>query len=384
MYKKSLAMKLHLIEPTLQDQTGHCYAYANSLLGASPAADIQLECWFGKQAENLFPQMPQVHPYFYRRIRRPQTLWIYRRLLKRRQPIFVPTAGRVDLLMFDSLHSHRHADQQLFLHFHQCSINDKKRLFLQKMAARHPDIKIFAPTSKLLDIFREAGFRYCEAIPCPMFHEVARSPAQPQSFNKISFAGAARHDKGFPTVVALLDYLVTQPDFSTPFFLQASKTHAGRLDTSTQQAMQRLQQLNPPWLTVYHDTLDRSQYQELFAGAICLLPYDPVAYADKLSAVALDALCAGCPVIITQGAWMAATVSRFEAGLTVADRQPQTLYTAIKRIADHYQHYQHNALRAAQQLQLEHDPIHTLNAIKKYLFYVPLIQDLILTLRIIK
>ena len=60
------------------------------------------------------------------------------------------------------------------------------------------------------------------------------------------------------------------------------------------------------------------EYAALFPGGISLQPYQREEYATKMSAITLDSLSAGCPVVTVAGTSMAAFVGRFDAGMVVA------------------------------------------------------------------
>jgi len=357
---------VHLIEPTLHDETGHCCGYVTSLLDVSSDIDMSLELWIGRGGRGLFSQCEKVHPFFYRRWRRFQGLPLLSYLLGCNDSIFIPTAGRLDLLMLDFLKYANRASEKVFLHFHQIKVTPSKLRFLRRIARRHEALKIFAPTAGILNVFKECGFQHCELVPCPTYIQDRNGIEIPSQFNKLVYAGAAREDKGFTRIVALIEYMVRKKQ-ALPFALQISSSHSGHYDAPTQKSLHQLQQYEYSGLNKFENTLTRSDYLNLFKGGICLQVYDPCVYENKFSGVTLDALYNGCPVITTSGTWVGETVSRFDAGIVIDDTSPETLFQAVQKIIEHYPEYHQRALRAGDVLRDEHHPLHTLKAIKKYL-----------------
>ena len=135
----------------------------------------------------------------------------------------------------------------------------------------------------------------------------------------------------------------------------------------TQQALKILENLPQKNVRLHKITLNYEKYQKQFQNAICLLVYDVELYEDKFSAVALDALYAGCPLITVPNTWMGEVVLQYQAGILVDDRTPKTLYQALQTIKANYAQYRENARTAGQQLAKTHDPKCTLQLVKDLL-----------------
>lgn len=357
---------LHIIEPTLHDETGHCCGYVTSLLEANQPTLFDMELWIDRRGKTLFEQRAATHGYFYRRWRILQLFWLYRRLLKQRQAFFVPTAGRIDLAMLHYLAQQRYSLKQVALHFHQFRRTEKKLKFLQQVARQYPDIAIFTPTQQLTKIFSGAGFRRAEVIACPTYAADATANLTP-NFCKLLYAGAARMDKGFAVVTDLVRYLATTKQ-SVSFEIQASAPHSGSHNPRIEQCLKDLRALSVPWLKLYTETLTRADYQNLFIGSICIQPYQYEEYHDKFSGVLLDAMYAGCPVITTADTWMGDVVQRFESGIVMREFNSPALWQACQHIISDYATFQANAYQAGQQLRQEHDPRRTLKLLQRRLF----------------
>ncbi len=360
-------MELHLLEPTLADQTGHCHGYVQSLIEANRAQDLALHVWLDRRGRHLYSGLPiHSHGYFSRRLRQWQKLWCLRSLIKSQQNIFIPTAGRTDLVYLNWLLKGKKYSGKIFLHFHQFKATSKKMALLKRIAAAHPQFIIMTPTEGLSVIFKESGFLNCEWVPCPGYAPRSHPDNKNPQFGKIIFAGAARSDKGFPEVVRFVEYM-TQRLPSVRFEIQISPPHSGRYDKASESALSRLKNVTHPNLVLHERTLGRGAYQALFTNAICLLTYDPDSYRHKFSGVALDAFYAGCPVISVVNTWTGETTKRFEAGIALTHRSPENMFIALQTIRKNYAHYQKNAKHASTILQQEHSPQNTLRTIKKYL-----------------
>ncbi|MDF1760980.1 MAG: glycosyltransferase [Coxiellaceae bacterium] len=343
---------VHIIEPTLASQAGHCYAYVSNIL---QARQTNVELWINKHGVSLFEPSPvKCHGHFSRRLRKLQQFFLYRKLLKTNETLFIPTAGRIDMLMLDKHLSKRPSTSRIVLHFHQFSKSTVKLAMLKDLATRHHDWVILTTTERLADVFRQAGFQQVTAVACPIYSP-PENVSQPLAFRYALYAGAIRADKGFSQVVQA----ITADTQNLPFHLQLSPPESGRYDDSSKAALQQLKHHDSDHISVAHQTLERQAYLEQFNGSICLQPYDPDSYHDKLSGVTLDAICCGAPVITSAGTWAADTVEHYNAGVVIADRKPETILSAIDTIKNDYDNFQKNCLAARGALIEAHDPKHT-------------------------
>lgn len=357
--------EVHIVEPTLADQAGHCHGYVQSLVRANSTFCYDFHIWLDRQGSGLFQgERCHVRPYFRRRWCKVQKFFHLRSLIQCHKTIFIPTAGRLDLVYLDRILNKKRYQGKIFLHFHQFKMTDKKMSLLEKTAKRYPEFILMAPTERLLNIFKKSGFKNCERVPCPTYAPLYHPARENSSFLKVIYAGAARADKGFPEVVNFLEYLC-QKEEDMPIALQISPPFSGRYDEKTQAALSRLNQLSLPKLTLYNKTLNQDDYQQLFFGAICLMVYSPAHYRDKFSGVALDALYAGCPIIGVNDTWIGETVQRFQAGVVLTRRSPENIYEALQLIRRKYMRFVENAKQAGAILFCEHDPVNTLKIIKK-------------------
>ncbi len=341
---------LNIIEPTLNNETGHCFSFISSLCLA--ARDKPLVIWCGSGSKFSLPSRHVlIKRFFHRKMRRLQAIWLYRKLLGTREQIFISTAGRTDLLLLDLVSRGTIAPNQVFLFIHWFKASPGKRAQLKKIARRHPEIIIFSPTASVCEEFRSAGFTQTRLVPYPITPREADSATLiPQGFRHILFAGAARQDKGFSEVVDLVAQLERTGE-KIPVTLQVSADHYSKYDERTRKDITRLDSCGYPYLIKISETLQHSDYRELFLGAICLQLYSQQDFADRISGVTLDALNAGSPVVTLAETWIARIVAEFEAGVVIASPEPEAVLAALKHIREHYDFYRNNAVRAGSELQ---------------------------------
>lgn len=358
---------LHIIEPTCNDHTGHCYGYIEAI---TSAADKSLTChlWLGTNAQKLkFSNKQNILHYFFNyKLRKLQSYFLYKKLLRQQQTIFVSTASALDIFILNKLIRRITYKNKIILHFHQLNKKTKKLKRLKQVAPNiNEQLLILTPTKQLTDTFRQLGFDHVSTIPCPVPTKPSTTTNAANEAPHLLYAGAARKDKGFPLIVGFIDWLTSQ-QWQPDFVLQASTTHSGKIDDASQAALQKLPNIDYPNLKQIKTSVSPKQYAQQFDNAITLLIYDIKSYADKFSGICLDALLRGSPIITCRGTWLGDTIERFDAGIVLEQPSPAIIYEAAKKITDNYQEYQQNALQASQILAKEHHPKHTIERIQKF------------------
>jgi glycosyltransferase involved in cell wall biosynthesis len=350
---------IHVLESTLVDEAGHCHSFLGAVCAAGPEQTFHV--WAGRQVTPLYRDLPQVtlHPHFVRSVRKLQAVFLYRRLLRGPGRIFVPTAGATDLSMVDFGAKGRVPPGKASFFFHWIRPTKSKRARLGLVAKRQPHLTVLGATQEIVDILREVGFERSRFVPYPVSTR-ARSPEDPSAFQYLLFAGAARRDKGFPNVVDLVALLKERGE-TIPITVQTSAKHYGKIDVA--EDVERLRGLRYLALHTHPQTLDSAAYFQLFHGAICLQPYDRQEFAGRVSAVTVDALASGAPIITTAGTWMGRTVERLGAGIALDDLSASALYTAARTVIDEYERYSASARKAAEVIQEEHSGAHLLQAV---------------------
>ncbi len=346
--------RIHIVEPTLETEAGHCHSFVASLCGARGSGGPDLEVWAGRRARlpGLAAPGVTVRPYFRRRVRRLQEYILFAKLLRSPGRIFIATAGRTDLAVLGLAARGEIPPGKVFLYFHWVRPAPGKEVALRKAASRQPNVAVLAPTETVADALRRCGFAAVQVVPYPITPAAGIPGEEPAEFRRLLYAGAARQDKGFPALVDLVA-LLAAGGRDVPVAVQASPDHYDRYDPETKADVGRLESLGYPFLRIHRVTLDPAAYAALFRGAICLQPYKSGDFADRISGVTLDALSAGCPVVTTSGTWMARTIERFGAGIAVDDPSAAPLLAAAEAIRADYARYRDNAHRAGRALQEE-------------------------------
>ncbi len=356
--------EMHIVEPTLQDQTGHCYALVMDLLNIHTSESMNCHIWLGRQGEKLFSSHHQIteHKFFSRRLRRIQALLLYRKLILENKRFFISTATTTDLQLlhwafrlqrkFSTLNTNN-----IKLYMHWLYPSKRKLQRLKNIAQRYPDLNLACPTKSVQDILNEIGFMNVELISYPSaIHQKNKNLLQAENFNKVLFAGAARVDKGFPTVVEIIN-LLKETNNKIPVTIQCSTTHKGVHGDEISSAIKRLQDINYPFVNCLNDTLDREDYQAMMKNSILIQPYDAKHFADRVSGVTLDALKAGSPVVVPANTWMARLVERFDAGVIVENNDDANQWLqAIQSVISRWEHYASNASLASEIILSEHSP----------------------------
>ena len=335
---------IHVVEPTLESYSGHCYSLVASFFRA--AADRQITLWAGKGAERIdFGPRVTVLPYFSRRFRLFQSLVLFRRLLRGPFPLFVTTARRADLTLLNLAAGKQIAENRVFLYFHWVRETPGKLQSLRRIAARQPNLVILGTTPSVVDVFRRCGFAHVTLLPYPPTQ--ARRSGAAMSFRHLLYAGAARQDKGFRKVVDFVEFLARRKE-TIPVTIQVSADHYGKYDAATREDITRLRASGYAPLELAAETRSPEDYAAQFPGSICLQLYDRADFRDRVSGVTLDALAHGCPIIASAGTWMAKMIEPFGAGVAIEESTPENLYRAVTKIIEGYAAFRDRAFQAAE------------------------------------
>jgi glycosyltransferase involved in cell wall biosynthesis len=333
----------------------------NSLCQANKKARFLL--WADHLSALTFPtNNVEIKKYFFRKIRKIQCFFLYKKLLGTQDKILISTAGRIDLAIFDWVSKGAIPPNKVYFYFHWINESHKKISQLRKLAVKQPHLVILGPTPTVVKVFQDAGFKRVHVVPYPISAVTLKNHNQVQPFSRVWFAGAARQDKGFGKVVDLIEY-ASSLGLKIPFALQTSPDHYGKYDAETKADITRLKSIPYSHLEICPDTLSKDAYTHFFSGAICIQPYQSSDFADRISGVTLDALSAGCPIVTSAGTWIARQVERFDAGVVFDSISPGHMLTAINKVIAEYEFYSKKAMIAGQILQDEHNANHLANII---------------------
>ena len=111
--------------------------------------------------------------------------------------------------------------------------------------------------------------------------------------------------------------------------------------------------------------LPSTEYDDLIAGCdLILLPYDADQYRSRLSAIFVDATCAGVPVVVPEGTWMSRQLEEgLGAGGTFATLSPQAIAAVVRQVLPRLDTVKRAAHAAATRAVSQHDPRAVLQAL---------------------
>ncbi len=290
----------------------------------------------------------------------PQTFFLVRRLLREGRTVFLPTAGRTDIVLADRALGRRSRGTAV-LYVHWLRPTPQRLRSLAAVARRRPEMRLLTTTVTVRDVLASCGFRRVRHVPYPTLMP-ADAGVGPVPFRHLLFAGAARRDKGFHRVVELVARLA-EANEGIPVLVQTVGDSYGRRSPDVALDIRRLEGLGYPALRIESGSLDEHLYRRSFEGAVCIQLYDPVDFADRVSGVTLDALSAGAPILVHDGTWMERPVRRFGAGAAVRPDDIDAAVEAAKDVAARYEHFSAAARRAGVALRAEHDPRRLVEAV---------------------
>jgi glycosyltransferase involved in cell wall biosynthesis len=352
------AETLHVVEPTLQDETGHCLSFLESVFLARDRP-FPVVFWVGRKARlrHFVASGASVRPYFHRRFRKLQAFLLYRRLLAGTGRLFLPTAGRTDLILLHWAARKPIPPGKVILYFHWLRSSPERLRSLARLARKQPQLTVLGPTETVAKILRDCGFADARMAPYPLtLHPFPRAVP----FTHVLYAGAARQDKGIAAVVDFVAHLAASGS-NLPVIVQTSPDHQHRYDSKTADDLARLERIGYPRLTIRPETLSKEDYAALYAGAVCLQPYRRQDFSDRVSGITLDALSLGAPVITTAGTWMGRLVERYGAGLAVKDFSPASLQAAVETVRKLYEVYASRACEGGAALRMENSGQHLMD-----------------------
>ena len=155
--------------------------------------------------------------------------------------------------------------------------------------------------------------------------------------------GAARWEKGIDVLqdaIARLDQC--DPDHNLRFVIQWNRAVLRPDGTVLPRNPMLAASQRVDWREAVLSSFD---YEAALAGIDCMvLPYRRLMYQSRSSAVAVEAACAGIPMIYTADTWLADFVAEQGAGIAVADGDVAGLAEAIRRMAADYPAYKAQAV----------------------------------------
>lgn len=158
----------------------------------------------------------------------------------------------------------------------------------------------------------------------------SRAPTAPL---RIGFLGRTTADKGFEMLLEMIERRCRKPTpgASVVFVIQWSEVPGN--PPHWKKRLSALVQGFPEAIERVEGDLTVDAYAAMIASLDgLLLPYWRSDYIGRGSSLALDAYCAGVPVVFTAGTWVAETVGRWGAGVACRDRDAESLAVAVETL----------------------------------------------------
>jgi glycosyltransferase involved in cell wall biosynthesis len=146
--------------------------------------------------------------------------------------------------------------------------------------------------------------------------------------------GVSVIDKGIDVLQdAILQLLEETPALNARFIIQWS-TPTIDYDGNPVPISDKLR--NAKQVQLLEQVLDEESYKSYLQQAnFVVLPYRRKVYFNRLSGVAIEAACAGLPMIVTENTWLAWALNAFGAGVTIKDGDSNDLAQKLKYCIDH-------------------------------------------------
>ncbi|MCA1661549.1 MAG: glycosyltransferase [Novosphingobium sp.] len=170
-------------------------------------------------------------------------------------------------------------------------------------------------------------------------------PAEPRADGAITFAtlGAARLDKGIDLFQNAIEALLEARGAPTMRFLiqwNRPVPKSGRHIYSKSEVLEA-----SPAVEFIQHVLSSEAYDRAMRRIDCMvLPYRRSGYHSQISGVAVEAACAGIPLIVTADTWLSDFLAEQGAGIAVPDGDAVALAEAIRAIAADYPAYRARAI----------------------------------------
>ena len=156
--------------------------------------------------------------------------------------------------------------------------------------------------------------------------------------------GAARIDKGIHLLQAAIEHLVAEGTIGDTRMVMQWNRPVPNDDGSEYPRSPVL--VAHPQVRYVEEALSSADYDRLFLGIDCMvLPYRRALYHSQISGVAVEAACAGIPMIYTADTWLSDFIGEQGAGIAVADGDAKGLADAIRTMAADYPAYKALAIK---------------------------------------
>lgn len=232
-----------------------------------------------------------------------------------------------------------------------------------------PDrLHLYATTESLAAQYSTLGparFRHLPWLVDPAFHAPGSTTNNPEHRPlRLLCSGGMRKEKGFGELPAILESMWAEYFLSGRMQLVVQSTSLDALPAAWQPhaALEpgAADRVSAP-IAVSPFPMESERYQQFVRSAdVGLLLYEPEAYSIRCSGICLEMLCAGVPIVVREGTWLAEQVRQGSAKVAgevggIA-RSPQDVPQQLRRLADHYADHRRSARQFSRVLAQRHHP----------------------------
>jgi glycosyltransferase involved in cell wall biosynthesis len=214
---------------------------------------------------------------------------------------------------------------------------------------------ILAQSGALATRIGEILSRRVDAIGYPLQTQPRPAAVSRRGPYRLLFAGEARSDKGFALLPALADAFSEELQAGQIQLVCQAKLNAFA-DEGLKRTVRHLSTRSG--IEIIESYLPTEAYEALIAGCdLVALPYDPDQYRARLSAVFVDATCAGVPVAVPSETWMSAQLDlHLGAGERFSTVDAASVADAVRRAMTSRDAIERAASQAAVRARAQHDP----------------------------
>ena len=177
----------------------------------------------------------------------------------------------------------------------------------------------------------------------PQAMDPIAAKVSPSSVLTFGALGWARAQKGSDIIQAAVERLIVENALGDlRIVLQWNRTVFMADGSALRRSPVLLAQ---PQVEFIEEVLSSAQYRQAMLAIDCMvLPYRRALYHSQTSGVAVEAACAGIPMIYTADTWLSDFVGEQGAGIAVADGDAEGLAQAIRSMAADYPAYKAQAV----------------------------------------
>jgi glycosyltransferase involved in cell wall biosynthesis len=208
-------------------------------------------------------------------------------------------------------------------------------------------------SGRLADEFLQLAGVQLRTFPCPL-PAMPPPPARWTRGQPVTFGilGTLRWEKGVDLLQAAIRELLADEAFDARFVLHWNRPVAK--PDGTILAPDPCLVASPKVKFLTEDLASGAYMQHLAACHVVVLPYRRSSYRARTSAVALEAMTSGIPVICTDNSWMGDELRRHGAGFASEDENVADLVAKMRRAAQEIEALQEEAARRAPEARRWH------------------------------